>query len=54
MILKEKMNEKKHHKTIIYRVKCHEVNSQMLWRGPLKQQLRNSFDQGLLSGLLKV
>jgi hypothetical protein len=41
MILKEKLNEKKHHKKIIYRVKCHEVNSQMLWRGPLKQQLCN-------------
>ena len=53
MILKEKLNEKKHHKKIIYRVKCHEVNSQMLWRGSLKQQLCNTFYQGPLSSLLK-
>jgi hypothetical protein len=47
MILKEKLNEKKHHRKIIYRVKCHEVNSQMLWRGPLKQQLSGVFPDRL-------
>jgi hypothetical protein len=43
MILKKKLNEKKHHEKII----CHEVNSQMLWRGPLQHQMCNSFIKGL-------